>query len=66
METLTVQLDDRSYPILIGGGLLQDAAVLGQHVPGRDLLLVSNTTVAPLYSRALEQSLPDRRIVQAV
>jgi 3-dehydroquinate synthase len=66
VETLTVQLDDRSYPILIGGGLLQDAALLGQQVPGRDLLLVSNTTVAPLYSRALEQSLPDRRIVQAV
>lgn len=66
METLTVELGDRSYPILIGGGLLQDAGLLGRHVPGRDLLLVSNTTVAPLYARSLEQSLPDRRIVEAV
>lgn len=66
METLTVELAERSYPILIGPGLLQDSALLGQHVPGRDLLLVSNTTVAPLYARALEQSLPDRRLVQAI
>ena len=66
METLTVELDERSYPILIGGGLLQDGAVLGRNVPGRDLLVVTNTTVAPLYSRALAQGLPDRRIVEAV
>ena len=66
VETLNVELGQRSYPILIGDGLLQDAAVLGRHVPGRDLLLVTNTTVAPLYSRKLEQSLPDRRLVEAV
>jgi 3-dehydroquinate synthase len=66
LDTLTVELNDRSYPILIGDGLLQDAAVVGRHVPGRDLLLVSNTTVAPLYARAFEQALPGRRIVEAV
>jgi len=66
VETLTVELAERSYPILIGAGLLQDSALLGQHVPGRDLLLVSDTTVGPLYARALEQSLSDRRLVQAV
>jgi 3-dehydroquinate synthase len=66
VQTLTVELDDRSYPILIGEGLLQDSAALGRHIPGRDLLLVSNTTVAPLYAGALAQHLPDRRIVQAV
>ncbi|HXS27137.1 MAG TPA: 3-dehydroquinate synthase [Steroidobacteraceae bacterium] len=66
METLTVELAERSYPILIGAGLLQDSALLGQHVPGRDLLLVSDTTVGPLYARALEQSLSDRRLVQAI
>jgi len=66
VETLTVELAERSYPILIGAGLLQDSALLGQHVPGRDLLLVSDTTVGPLYARALEQSLSDRRLVQAI
>src|SRR5689334_7704593 len=66
VETLNVDLGERSYPILIGGGLLQDAALLAQHVTGPDLLLVSNTTVAPLYSRTLEQCFPDRRIVQAI
>lgn len=66
VETLTVGLGDRSYPILIGAGLLRDAALLGRHVPGRDLLLVSNTVVAPLYAEALIRGLANRRTVQAV
>jgi 3-dehydroquinate synthase len=61
--TLQVSLAERSYPILIGPALLADAALLGSHLPARDLLLVSNTTVAPLYADRLRASLPDRRIV---
>lgn len=66
METVTVELSERSYPILIGAGLLRDPALLGMHVPGRQVLLVSNTTVAPLYAGLLAQALPGRRIVEAV
>ena len=47
VDTLRVELGSRSYPILIGAGLLARADLLSQHVPGRDVLLVSNTTVAP-------------------
>ncbi len=65
MDTLTVELGSRSYPILIGAGLLARADLLAQHVPGRDILLVSNTTVAPLYAAALKAGLGDRRIVEA-
>jgi 3-dehydroquinate synthase len=61
--TLEVSLAERSYPILIGEALLSDASLLGQHLPARDLLLVSNTTVAPLYADAVKRSLGDRRIV---
>ena len=64
MNTLTVQLGSRSYPILIGAGLRARADLLGQHVPGRDVLLVSNTIVAPLYADALKKGLGDRRIVE--
>ncbi|MGH8219200.1 MAG: 3-dehydroquinate synthase [Steroidobacteraceae bacterium] len=64
LETLSVNLGERSYPILIGAGLLENSGVLGRHVPGRDLLLVSNTTVAPLYARVLEQGFTERRIVE--
>ena len=63
MLTLQVSLAERSYPILIGPGLLSDAALLGRHLPASDLLLVSNTTVAPLYADQVRASLPDRRIV---
>ncbi|MGC4029137.1 MAG: 3-dehydroquinate synthase [Steroidobacteraceae bacterium] len=61
--TLDVSLADRSYPILIGPSLLSDARQLAAHLPARDLLLVSNTTVAPLYADRVRGALADRRIV---
>ena len=62
-HTLTVELGRRSYPILIGDGVLSDSALLARHVPARDVLIVSNTTVAPLYLDALERALSPRRTV---
>jgi 3-dehydroquinate synthase len=61
--TLQVSLAERSYPILIGDSLLADSALLGEHLPARDLLLVSNTTVAPLYAERVRTALGDRRII---
>jgi 3-dehydroquinate synthase len=61
--TLQVSLAERSYPIHIGQSLLADGALLARHLPARDLLLVSNTTVAPLYAERVRAGLPDRRIV---
>ena len=49
MKTLTVDLGDRSYPIQIGQGLLDQADLLTAHISGRQVMVVSNTTVAPLY-----------------
>lgn len=49
MKTLYVELGDRRYPIYIGPGLLDRPDLLRAHVPGRQVLVVSNTTVAPLY-----------------
>ena len=54
MITLSVELGERSYPIYIGQNLLGDAEILQQHIPGRNVLVVSNETVAPLY---LDQTL---------
>lgn len=62
--TLQVSLGERSYPILIGQSLLADTELLTQHLPAHDLLLVSNTTVAPLYAERVRASLPDRRVVE--
>jgi 3-dehydroquinate synthase len=66
VNTLTVELGARSYPILIGAGLLTQGELLEQHIRRRDVLLVSNTTVAPLYAPSLIAALPSRRVVEAV
>nr|WP_081589832.1 bifunctional shikimate kinase/3-dehydroquinate synthase AroKB [Massilia timonae] len=47
--TLNVDLGERSYPIAIGPGLLDDAALLERHIGGNKVAIVTNTTVAPLY-----------------
>ncbi len=53
-RTLDVALPGRAYPIVIGQGLLaQPEQHLLPHLPGAQLALVSNTTVAPLYGHAL-------------
>jgi 3-dehydroquinate synthase len=66
METLRVELGSRSYPILIGQGLLAERGPFEQHLSARDLLVVSNTVVAPLYLGALEASLRPRRVVAVI
>ena len=66
MNLLTVDLGARSYPILTGPGLLGRADVMGRYVPPGDVLLVSNTTVAPLYAGRVTAALAGRRVVEAV
>lgn len=53
VRTLDVALGARSYPIWIGPGLLHDAARWRAAIRGRHVLVVSNTTVAPLYLDAV-------------
>lgn len=56
-RTITVELGDRSYPIVIGQGLLGGGFDLASHVTGNDCLIVSNETVAPLYLQQLKADL---------
>ncbi|KAG6392655.1 hypothetical protein SASPL_146879 [Salvia splendens] len=44
-----VDLGNRSYPIYIGSGLLNQPDLLQRHVHGKQVLVVTNTTIAPLY-----------------
>jgi len=58
MQTLTVGLAERSYPIHVGSGLLQRTAeLLLPHLPGKRAVIVTNTTVAPLYLDRLQSTL---------
>ncbi|MEL7022457.1 MAG: 3-dehydroquinate synthase [Pseudomonadota bacterium] len=63
METLNVDLGTRSYPIHVGPGLLARADALLPDTMGADVLVVSNTTVAPLYLDRLLNAFGDRRVV---
>ncbi|MFV2057285.1 MAG: 3-dehydroquinate synthase [Thiohalomonadales bacterium] len=57
MRELNVSLGSRSYPIYIGSGLLGNKQLLEQHIPARQVLVVTNVTVAPLYLEACLHSL---------
>jgi 3-dehydroquinate synthase len=66
MHTLHVELGERGYPIYIGRGLLEDDALLAQHVRGSQVVLVSNDTVAPLYLDRVRSALGERKLVTEV
>jgi len=57
MQTLKVGLGERSYPIYIGSGLLDQADLLQVHVSHKRVAIVSNTTIAPLYLQRLTNAL---------
>lgn len=59
MQTLTVSLADRSYPIHIGNGLLGQADLILPYLKRKQVAIVSNTTVAPLYMLTIAQPLRD-------
>ena len=49
-QTMTVALDERSYPIHIGCGLLGNVELWRPHLnPKMGAVVITNTTVAPLY-----------------
>jgi 3-dehydroquinate synthase len=49
MQTLNVALGDRSYPIHVGTKILSQADLLLPHLKRKQVAIVTNTTVAPLY-----------------
>jgi 3-dehydroquinate synthase len=49
MRTLNVALGDRSYPIHIGSGLLEQADLIAGALPIPRAAIVTNAVVAPLY-----------------
>lgn len=57
MRELQVDLGERSYPILIGEGLLGQGNLLRPYIHGKQVMIVSNETVAPLYLEKLVGSL---------
>ncbi|MCJ8170390.1 3-dehydroquinate synthase [Atopomonas sediminilitoris] len=62
MTTLTVDLGERSYPITIGAGLLDQPELFLPYIAGKQVAVVTNTTVAPLYLERLTATLAGRDV----
>jgi 3-dehydroquinate synthase len=66
-HTVSIALEDRSYSIEIGAGLLSDHATFAGLPHASSALVVSNETVAPLYAQRLQKTLASRfKIVHLV
>jgi 3-dehydroquinate synthase len=61
-RSITVELGERSYPIVIGSGLLGGGFDLSAYVGGPDCLVVTNETVEPLYLEALAANLTGKQL----
>jgi 3-dehydroquinate synthase len=57
VRTLTVALGERSYPIHVGGGLLQRSGELLAALPSRRAVVVTNSTVASHHLDTLRSAL---------
>ena len=66
MHRLSLDLGERSYPILFGRGLLRVKDVLEPYLGREGVLVVTNETVAPLYLNDVLKMLGGRKVDQLV
>src|SRR6202165_3935304 len=66
VPTLQLDVGHSRYPITIGAGLLGNRGLLNGHIGGRDLLIVTNTTVARLYLAKLQDSLAGKKVAECI
>ncbi|MGB8144932.1 MAG: 3-dehydroquinate synthase, partial [Chromatiaceae bacterium] len=65
-RSIQVALGDRAYPIHIGQQLLADPGWYQPHIRGRQVMVVTNVTVAPLYLTQVEQALAGYQVAQVI
>lgn len=63
MQTVTVALEERSYSIEIAPGLLSNSDRLAQAVPHSEVLIVTDSNVAPLYLETVSACLSHARVL---
>jgi 3-dehydroquinate synthase len=62
MKKLLVALGNRSYPIYIGSGLLNQSELYARHIKARQVVVVTNATIAPLYLDTVLKNLQAYRV----
>lgn len=66
MQTLNVELGERSYPIYIGTDLLGQAELVTPHLTGSQVMIVTNETIAPLYLDKAKQAFADYDVAEVI
>jgi 3-dehydroquinate synthase len=59
MHALNIPLGHRSYPVLIGQNLIGRAEVLAPYLDGRQVMVVTNEIVAPLWLKPVRTALAE-------
>jgi 3-dehydroquinate synthase len=62
MHALNVPLGSSSYPVVIGRGILGRTELLTPFLTGRQVLVISNEIVAPLWLKPLRNALADHEL----
>ena len=65
-KTLQLELGERSYPIHIGPGLLAQTTLYEPAIRGRQVMVISNDTVAPLYMDIVCKTLQGYQLEQLI
>ncbi len=63
---LDVALNERSYPIYIGSGLLSQPERWVEHIRSSQVMIVSNETIAPLYLQRVQQALIGKQVTTVI
>ena len=66
MESLSVALGSRAYPIHIGAGLIPRAELYAPYLGGGSAAIVTNEVVAPLYLSSAKLALRGARVAEIV
>ena len=66
MNTLQVELGNRSYPIYIGSGILGQSGLYARHIKGGQVLVVTSNTVAALYLDAVLENLRSYKVAKVI
>ena len=66
MKELKVELGDKSYPIYIGEDLLGQPDLFRSFIKSRQVMIVTNETIAPLYLDHLRNNLKDHTVENVI
>ena len=66
MHIETVNLRDNSYPIFIGEGASLSLENYEEHITGKDIAIVTNEVVAPMYLKEISSIFSDMNVIEYI